>query len=107
MERKKKQLTQAQIDYRNSILRSKVQAVKKADEPVKQVLSDDDKIRQCFYYLNNCVFWVNEYIGGNSDKLQLLKTAQAMQVNAQVLELLFGCIIFFEAAEHVFCIYKL
>lgn len=52
------------------------------------VLTDDDKINKCFYYLNNCVFWINEYIEGRVDKKQLLETAKAIQGNAKKLEIL-------------------
>lgn len=88
MGRRKKQLTQEQIDWRNSILRGKVKSVVKAEKMPDVILSDDDKIRKCFYYLNNCVFWVNEYIEGRVDKARLLETAKALQGNAKNLELL-------------------
>lgn len=87
MGRRKKQLTQDQIDFRNSILRGEVTPVK-IIEPVKIILSDEDKIRQNFYYLNNCIYWINEYIYGRVDKSQLLKTAKALQENAKKLEML-------------------
>lgn len=86
MGRRKKQLTQEQIDWRNSILRGKVQSVVKAEKMPDVFLSNDDKINTCFYYLNNCVFWVNEYIEGRVDKKRLLETAIAIQGNAKKLE---------------------
>lgn len=88
MGRHKKQLTQEQIDWRNSILRVKVNSVVKSEKMPDVVLSDEDKIRKCFFYLNNCVFWVNEYIEGRVDKSRLLETAKALQGNAKNLELL-------------------
>jgi hypothetical protein len=88
MARRKKQLTQEQIDWRNSILRGKVKSIIKAEKMPDNILSNDDKIKQCFYYLNNCVYWLNEYIEGRVDKSELLKTAQAIQGNAKKLELL-------------------
>ena len=84
----KKQLTQKQIDWRNSILIGKVKSVVKAEKMPAIVLSDDDKIKECFYYFNNCVFWVNEYIEGRADKNRLLETAKGFQENAKTLELL-------------------
>lgn len=88
MGRHKRQLTQDQIDWRNSILRGKVKSVIKAEKEPEAVLSNDDQIRKCFYYLNNCVFWVNEYIEGRVDKKRLLETAKAIQGNAKKLEML-------------------
>jgi hypothetical protein len=85
MSKIKKQLTQEQIDYRNNILRGKVKQIKKTEERV-EIVTDEDKIRQCFFYLNNCVFWINEYIDGNESKERLLLTAQAIQGNAKKLE---------------------
>lgn len=88
MSRRKNILTQEQIDWRNSILRGKVKSVSKAEKMPDFVLSDDDKLKKSFYYLNNCVFWVNEYIEGRIDKLRLLETAKALQGNAKDIELL-------------------
>jgi hypothetical protein len=97
MGRKKKvlTLTKEQIDFRNSILRGKINRVKNAEknpgqpEPNQEkefVLTKDDEIRKCFFYLNNCVFWLNEYIDGKGDKARLLETAIAIQHNAVKLE---------------------
>jgi len=88
MGRHRKQLTQEQIDFRKSILRGRVSSVKKAEKPVHFQLTEDEKIQQCFYYLNNCVYWVNEYIEGRVDKNRLLETSTALQGNAKKLELL-------------------
>lgn len=85
---RRKKLTQEQIDWRNSILKGKVASVRKAKKIPNTILTDDDKIRKCFFYLNNCVFWVNEYIEGRSTKLRLLEIAKALQGNAKDLELL-------------------
>lgn len=86
MGRHKKQLTQEQIDWRNSILRGKVDKVKIEVKPPEFALTEDDKLRQCFYYMNNCVYWVNRYIDGDLDKKRLLETVKAIQVNAKNLE---------------------
>ena len=86
MARHKRQLTQEQIDWRNSILRTKMRSVKKAEIIPIQDISREDKIRKCFYFLNNCVYWINEYIDGNIDEDRLLKTAKAIQGNARDLE---------------------
>lgn len=85
MGRHKKQLTQEQIDFRNGILRSRVKPIKKTDNPAT-VLSNEDKIRQSFFYLNNCIYWINEYIDGRIGKDRLLETARAIQGNAKKLE---------------------
>ena len=89
MGRRKKvyQLTQEQIDWRNRILKRKRDSVVQSEIITKPVLSDD-KIKKCLYYINNCVFWVNEYIDGKVDKDRLLETAKALQGNAKDLELL-------------------
>ena len=87
MGRRKKQLTQEQIDWRNSILRGRVKSVLITEKP-DVIFNDDDQIRKCFYYLNNCVFWVNEYIENRVDKSRLLETAKALQFNAKKLEIL-------------------
>ena len=86
MGRKKKQLTQAHIDWRNAILRGKVTRIKKADEPIEVPVSSVDEINRCFYYLNNCVFWINEYIDGRVNNTRLLTTAQAIKETAIKLE---------------------
>lgn len=88
MGRRKKilQLTQEQIDWRNSILRKKISTVKKAEVKPQVILTDEDKIRKCFFFLNNCVFWINEYIDGMVDKKRLLETAIALQSNGRDLE---------------------
>ena len=90
-------LTQEQIDWRNSILRGKIESIKKVDklpevvhtpkEEIPPIITKEDEILKCFFYLNNCVFWVNEYIDGIVDKKRLLETAIAMQGNAKKLEL--------------------
>lgn len=83
----KKALTREQIEWRDSILRRRVIHVNKAAELTKAtLLNDEDKLRRHFYYLNNCVFWVNEYIDGKVDKKRLLETALAMKLNAANLE---------------------
>jgi len=88
MGRKKKQLTQAQIDWRNSILRGKVKTIMTEQKTPDAIFSDGDKINECFYYLNNCVYWLNEYIEGRVSKAKLLEVAKALQRNAIELELL-------------------
>ncbi len=88
MARRKKGLTQAQIEWRQSILKGRINSVKKAAAPVERVLTDEDKINQCFYYLDNCVFWANEYIDGRVDKIKLLSVAKYLQENGRSLELI-------------------
>lgn len=87
---KKTKLTFAQIEYRNSLLKGKVDSVKAAEKipDLKPALTNDEEIGKCFYYLNNCVYWVNQYIDGRVNKQRLLETARAMQENARKLELL-------------------
>lgn len=83
--RRTKQLTQEQIDWRNSILRGKIKQIN-IEQPLKQDDPDADKIRQCFYYLNNCVYWINKYINGGVDKKSLLEISRAMKEHATNLE---------------------
>jgi len=84
--KKKKILTQEQIDYRKNLFKKSISPIKQSDSAPSAALTDDDKISQCFYYLNNCVFWINEYIDGNIDKNKLLETALAIQNNGKKLE---------------------
>lgn len=86
MGRRKKVLTKEQNDFRNSILRGKVRGLSKSDPPVQPILTDEEKIMQHFFYINNCVYWINEYIDGRRDKNRLLETAIALQGNAKKLE---------------------
>jgi hypothetical protein len=97
MGRKKKvlTLTKEQIDFRNSVLRGKVSRVKNAEKNPGQpelnqekepVLTKEDEIRKCFFYLNNCIFWVNEYIDGKENEERLLETARSIILNALKLE---------------------
>lgn len=91
MGRRKKNytLTQEQINFRKSILRGRVSSIKKAEvKPEAQVLTHEEEIQTCFYYINNCVFWINEYIDGNPSetKERLLKTAQSLQMMGKRLE---------------------
>lgn len=68
MGRRKKQLTQEQIDWRNSVLRGKIKSIVKAEKMPDVILTDDDKINTCFYYLNNCIFWINEWVIGKGQR---------------------------------------
>lgn len=86
MGKSKKPLTQEQIDWRNSILRGKVKPIIKAEVLPEKILSNEDLINKNFYYLNNGIFWINEYIEGRADKNRLLHTARALQENAKELE---------------------
>lgn len=86
MSKRKKQLTQEQIDWRNSILRGKVKPIIKSEKMLDVIVTIDDKINNNVYYLNNGIFWINEYLEGRADKKRLLHTAKAMQENAKELE---------------------
>lgn len=88
MGRRKKWLTQEQIDFRNSILRGKIKEVKVVENIPVSILSYEDKFRQCFYYTNNCIYWLNEFIDGRIDKTRLLHVAKSLQLNGRQLELL-------------------
>lgn len=91
MGRHKKELTQEQIDFRNSILKRKINSVKVVKkfgllDTVPKVLTPEDELQKCFWYMDNCVYWLNQYIEGRESMTRLLETAIAIQGNAKKME---------------------
>lgn len=81
MRRYRKALTQEQIDFRRAILRGRLSGVKNASKSkeIESITTKEDKLCNCFYYLNNCIFWVNRYIDKEIDDKRLLETAEAIR----------------------------
>jgi len=84
--------TKEQQEWRDSILgkNKRIDKIRKVSVPVKSDLpkSIEQKILENFYYMNNCVYWLNEYLAGNTTKERLRETALAMQKNATDLAIL-------------------
>lgn len=74
MGRKKTELTQAQIDFRASILKSKIRRPKKDTVP-----ANDSNIDTTLHYVKNCMHWINEYSAGRVSEKELLNVAFAMR----------------------------
>ena len=86
---KNKVLTQEQIDYRKDLLIKRVSRIKRSKSPPPLMpITEEDKISNCLYYMDNCVYWINEYIVGNVDKKKLLEAVLAIQSNGKKLEML-------------------
>lgn len=78
--------SESEIEWRDAILRRNADPVKLPPETQPLILTHEDEIKRCFYYINNCVYWINQYIDGNVDKANLLKTAQSIELMGKKLQ---------------------
>jgi hypothetical protein len=84
--RRKYALTQEQIDFRNSILRKKIITIKNVDKEPRVILTPDDEIKKWLWYINNCIFWINQYQDGKMERYLLKNTMQSLKYNAEKIE---------------------
>lgn len=77
MGKHRKKPTQEQIDFRNRVLRRSINQLNKK-YPFSPNLIQEDLIKQQFYYIDNCIFWINEFINGRVSKDNLLSTADSL-----------------------------
>ncbi len=69
-------LTDEQIAYRNSILRK---ARKNKVVPVQEIMHYTK-------YINNCIYWINEYYAARASKGKALSAINSMQSELQKLK---------------------
>lgn len=87
MGRKKKIiLTDEQLKYRECLKRKIDKINVKILQPkIEPDLTLEDIIGNKFYYLNNCIFWINEFQEGRVDMNRLYQTLDA--IHEHVVEL--------------------
>jgi hypothetical protein len=77
MAKRQKELTEAQIAFRASILKSKRNKPPTAPKP--EPVESEDRIASTLVYVKNCMYWIHEYETGRTDRSQMLRAAFAMR----------------------------
>ena len=88
MKKNHRYYTPEQLEWRDAILKKK--KVQRIEVPLINSISNpnttEEKIFDCFYYMNNCVFWINEFLNRRADRKKLLSVSKSLQALAADLE---------------------
>lgn len=72
--------TKEQDAFRAAILKGKAPSVKKKSPVVSAILNQPKRptVVDELYYLDNCLFWIQEYAAGRTSKERVLKSIDSM-----------------------------
>lgn len=68
----KRPLTEEQISYREKVL--KIKAKIKKEKPLPRPSIAITRVQ----YMNNCMYWINEFEAGRNDKAEFIKAVNAL-----------------------------
>lgn len=75
--------TKEQQEYRDSILNKRVLNFKYNKKPkpkeVIEVSKPRGSIEYKLYYMNNCIFWINEYREGRCDLVKVMTAIESLK----------------------------